>query len=927
MWSLDANLRLTLLATLVCSELVEHIAFRRARSTPQSDKASETTGKPKMSKSELENSSDENHWFFFLGGDKGTIYLADDMGHLKKFIETGTASLATLLYVEHKSHIIFLTKSSFLHTYSISENLTAKRVQNVKISTSSAASGIKGQSKLKAIYIGNGILATCSNEQFIRIWNLDGDENFVLNDPHKQIIRPIEDIAFNPRKRAIAGITSDKRIIIWQYVGESLAPEGRQALQSSGPHDNDNDKDTIDDTDDDNTSDGSKKATETQIRNTGSIQDWEYYAEWSIDKVRDTNDPATATEGLVRVEWGPNENIISAYSSNDFIVTILQETVLQRVMRHGVAIVQISTDSLRIEKQAIASNFDNFDGQVDQKSSRLQQPITIRCGIRIKNISATRDHIAISSGNKIEIWEMREGIVRSKSSLDIPSRCIALHNEGIFVAPLSGSRSIQTGDRNRDDISEKGSVNRVEVYSYTGTRKQTIEFSEEEGPVVDIDILGDYIAIGTQNNFVQLWHIAGREAKQASSSRRIFTEERKQFQKQMQYRDTDKSVRQRDMAQSSRNIRQISSIRVNSNGTKISVLSRFVKAKSVVEPDTSLLVYDLEQDKEDIYDFRHASRFPLSHYWDESESKLFGVIAKKFTESWSPRRKQAGIRETSSQATTMIERDSKFSVCTLFATPDHGVLLQDSFPLDQKAYIGLIGISVPFLYFVKRENSLSFQKKDKNTIIDQEHYVERQYMRDFHGIEDESQDNKMYASNLTRATRDALLNFSYFLTIGNMEDAYKSVKMIKDSSVWHNMARMCIKTKNLEVAEICLGNMQDARASMALRETKDIPELEARIAMLAIQLGLLDEAERLYTSCKRYDLLNKMHQSMGKWDKALEVAKTHDRIHLRTTHYLYARHLESIGDIKGAIKHYEKSKTHAFEVPRMIYENEQVRSK
>lgn len=67
-----------------------------------------------------------------------------------------------------------------------------------------------------------------------------------------------------------------------------------------------------------------------------------------------------------------------------------------------------------------------------------------------------------------------------------------------------------------------------------------------------------------------------------------------------------------------------------------------------------------------------------------------------------------------------------------------------------------------------------------------------------------------------------------------MEEAYKAVKMIKDASVWNNMARMCVKTKKLDVAEICLGNMQDARASMALREAKNEPEIEARIAMLAI---------------------------------------------------------------------------------------------
>ena len=56
--------------------------------------------------------------------------------------------------------------------------------------------------------------------------------------------------------------------------------------------------------------------------------------------------------------------------------------------------------------------------------------------------------------------------------------------------------------------------------------------------------------------------------------------------------------------------------------------------------------------------------------------------------------------------------------------------------------------------------------------------------------------------------KEALVNFSFYLTMGNMDEAYKAVKAIKDENVWHNMAQMCVKTKRLDVAEMCLGNMQ-----------------------------------------------------------------------------------------------------------------------
>ena len=52
------------------------------------------------------------------------------------------------------------------------------------------------------------------------------------------------------------------------------------------------------------------------------------------------------------------------------------------------------------------------------------------------------------------------------------------------------------------------------------------------------------------------------------------------------------------------------------------------------------------------------------------------------------------------------------------------------------------------------------------------------------------------------------------------------------------MARMCVKTKRLDVATVCLGNMGNARAARALRQVQSEPELDAKVACLAVQLGM-----------------------------------------------------------------------------------------
>lgn len=63
--------------------------------------------------------------------------------------------------------------------------------------------------------------------------------------------------------------------------------------------------------------------------------------------------------------------------------------------------------------------------------------------------------------------------------------------------------------------------------------------------------------------------------------------------------------------------------------------------------------------------------------------------------------------------------------------------------------------------------------------------------------------------------------------------------LLFSETVWENMAKMCVKTKRLDVATLCLGHMGHARGARALRYAMKEPQLDARVAMLALQLGML----------------------------------------------------------------------------------------
>lgn len=49
---------------------------------------------------------------------------------------------------------------------------------------------------------------------------------------------------------------------------------------------------------------------------------------------------------------------------------------------------------------------------------------------------------------------------------------------------------------------------------------------------------------------------------------------------------------------------------------------------------------------------------------------------------------------------------------------------------------------------------------------------------------------------------------------------------------------MCVKKKRLDVARICLGNMQDARGVAILRNVDSESVAEVKLAALAIHLGM-----------------------------------------------------------------------------------------
>ncbi|XP_005349174.1 intraflagellar transport protein 140 homolog isoform X2 [Microtus ochrogaster] len=567
----------------------------------------------------------------------------------------------------------------------------------------------------------------------------------------------------------------------------------------------------------------------------------------------------TELEGnITQIQWGSRKNLLAVSSADS--VSILSEQAMSSHFHQQVAAVQISPSLVNVSFLSTGSTH------------------SLRTDMHISGVFATKDAVAVWNGKQVAVFEPSGSTLRNAGTFLCETSVLAMHEENIYTVE----------------------PNRIQVRTWQGTVKQLLLFSETEGSPCFLDVCGTFLVAGTDLAHFKSFDLSRREAKVHCSCK--------------------------NLAQLIPYVGNITSLRCNANGNKISILL----SKVDNSPDSKIYIYDVEMDTVNVFNFktgeigqmqtlpfnepetnethmfmheRLANYVPVNHFWDQSEPRLFVCEALQESPGAQPQTvdKQPHMEDTCPKEDVLI--------LSFFASEEHGFLLHDCFPRPP-IYQNLLGMEVPHYYFTKKPGEI-----EKEERVDSGHYhipqmVAKRPLRDFVGLED-----------CDKPTRDAMLNFSFFVTIGDMDEAFKSIKLIKSETVWENMARMCVKTQRLDVAKVCLGNMGHARGARALREAEREPELEARVAMLAIQLGMLEEAEQLYKKCKRYDLLNKLYQASDQWQRAVEVAELHDRVHLRTTYYNYAKHLEASADCGLALSYYEKSDTHRFEVPRMLSED------
>ena len=262
--------------------------------------------------------------------------------------------------------------------------------------------------------------------------------------------------------------------------------------------------------------------------------------------------------------WGPGAGLLSCLMYDD--ATVLNETILHRKLVGDTAAIQVSRARLVLERPSGGS-------------------LQLNAGINIKGMDMSATNIVVWNGKKAEVYEVRPSAIKLVASFDSDATSMALHGENVFCT--------------------RG--NHVVVCNLHGTVKQTLSFTESEGAPQLLSVLNKYarrvcawapakppsvpnacvrlcacvcarraccrhLAVTTSNGRIKVMDVSRVQPRQVGSGGDFVD------------------------AESGESLGKITSISINADGTRVSLLASRSVGGSLFVPENRVFVYNLDMD-------------------------------------------------------------------------------------------------------------------------------------------------------------------------------------------------------------------------------------------------------------------------------------------------------------------------------------------
>ncbi|XP_062529327.1 intraflagellar transport protein 140 homolog [Bombyx mori] len=175
------------------------------------------------------------------------------------------------------------------------------------------------------------------------------------------------------------------------------------------------------------------------------------------------------------------------------------------------------------------------------------------------------------------------------------------------------------------------------------------------------------------------------------------------------------------------------------------------------------------------------------------------------------------------------------------------------------------------------------------------------------------------------STVKQVLDFLYYTTTGNLEKAVvvgSSISGGTSQVIWYSLAKMCVSLKRPDVGSICLSKMENIKGALMMRKVMNDNSMDdnCKVAVLAVNLGMIEEAEKLFREAQRPDLITRLVSAKeGGLLQIIEGNKDGENMLLiKSAQHKLAKHLWSNGETNASIKLFESAGTLVPHVPRML---------
>ncbi|CAG9094738.1 unnamed protein product [Plutella xylostella] len=175
------------------------------------------------------------------------------------------------------------------------------------------------------------------------------------------------------------------------------------------------------------------------------------------------------------------------------------------------------------------------------------------------------------------------------------------------------------------------------------------------------------------------------------------------------------------------------------------------------------------------------------------------------------------------------------------------------------------------------------------------------------------------------ATARQMLDFLYHMTIGSLEKAVvvgSNIAGGKSSVIWNSLAKECVSCKRPDMGSVCLGKMGNIKGALMMNKVMEDPNMDddSKVGVLAVNLGMLAEAEELFTQAQRPDLVTRLKsaQDGGLAEITTGPSEGENVLLIKRAQHKLANLLWANGETGAALKLFEQAGTVVPHVPRMM---------